>query len=162
VQTCIIHLIRNTFRLASRRDHDALKRDIKPVYTAVSADAAAVSADEGRLAAAYCLGELAEGVPYRGIGVEPEAGEGPPVHHCPACVGQLVALRAGRAEQPRRCDAAEHAPQDLGVGAAPSGELAGGQRAAGQLLEGASSSRRTPAPDSTLITSSTPAQVPPR
>jgi transposase-like protein len=40
VQTCIIHLIRNTFRLASRRDHDALKRDIKPVYTAVSADAA--------------------------------------------------------------------------------------------------------------------------
>jgi len=27
VQTCIIHLIRNTFRLASRRDWDAIKRD---------------------------------------------------------------------------------------------------------------------------------------
>ena len=35
VQTCIIHLIRNTFRLASKKDWDALKRDVKPIYTAV-------------------------------------------------------------------------------------------------------------------------------
>ena len=34
VQTCIIHLIRNTFRLASRRDWDRLKRDVKLIYTA--------------------------------------------------------------------------------------------------------------------------------
>ena len=34
VQTCIIHLIRNTFRLTSRKDADAIKRDIKPIYTA--------------------------------------------------------------------------------------------------------------------------------
>src|ERR1700760_3448464 len=40
VQTCIIHLIRNTFRLASRRYWDELKRDLKPIYTAVNADAA--------------------------------------------------------------------------------------------------------------------------
>jgi transposase-like protein len=40
VQTCLIHLIRNTFRLASRRDWDALKRDVKPIYTAVNAGAA--------------------------------------------------------------------------------------------------------------------------
>jgi putative transposase len=40
VQTCVIHLIRNTFRLASRRYWDELKRDLKPVYTAVNADAA--------------------------------------------------------------------------------------------------------------------------
>src|SRR6478736_6193295 len=40
VQTCIIHLIRNTFRLASRRDWDALRRDVKPIYTAVNAAAA--------------------------------------------------------------------------------------------------------------------------
>src|SRR5919112_4098130 len=40
VQTCIIHLIRNTFRLTSRRDADAIKRDIKPIYTAVNADTA--------------------------------------------------------------------------------------------------------------------------
>src|SRR6201987_4701082 len=46
VQTCIIHLIRNTFRLASKRDWDALKRDIKPVYTAVNAAAARAAFDE--------------------------------------------------------------------------------------------------------------------
>ncbi|WP_229397531.1 IS256 family transposase [Micromonospora okii] len=40
VQTCIIHLIRNTFRLTSRRYWDELKRDIKPIYTAVNAQAA--------------------------------------------------------------------------------------------------------------------------
>ena len=37
VQTCIIHLIRNTFRLTSRRDSDAIKRDIRPIYTAPTA-----------------------------------------------------------------------------------------------------------------------------
>jgi transposase-like protein len=46
VQTCIVHLIRNTFRLASRRDWDALKRGIKPLYTAVNADAARAALDE--------------------------------------------------------------------------------------------------------------------
>src|SRR5919199_281347 len=46
VQTCIIHLIRNTFRLTSRRDSDAIKRDIKPIYTAANADAALAALDE--------------------------------------------------------------------------------------------------------------------
>ncbi len=46
VQTCIVHLIRNTFRLASRRDWDALKRDIKPIYTAVNSAAARAALDE--------------------------------------------------------------------------------------------------------------------
>src|SRR5271167_1181235 len=46
VQTCIIHLIRNTFRLTSRRYWDELKRDLKPVYTAVNADAARAAFDE--------------------------------------------------------------------------------------------------------------------
>jgi putative transposase len=46
VQTCVIHLIRNTFRLASRRDWDALKRDLKPIYTAVNAGAARAALDE--------------------------------------------------------------------------------------------------------------------
>jgi len=32
VQTCIIHLIRNTFKLASKKDWNALKRDVKPIY----------------------------------------------------------------------------------------------------------------------------------
>ncbi|MCS3844023.1 transposase-like protein [Microbacterium sp. AK031] len=39
VQTCIIHLIRNTFKLASKKDWDALKRDVKPIYTAPNPNA---------------------------------------------------------------------------------------------------------------------------
>ena len=46
VQTCIIHLIRNTFRLASKRDWDGLRRDVKPIYTAVNAAAARDSFDQ--------------------------------------------------------------------------------------------------------------------
>jgi putative transposase len=46
VQTCIVHLIRNTFRLTSKRDWDAMKRDVKLIYTAVSAAAARAALDE--------------------------------------------------------------------------------------------------------------------
>jgi transposase-like protein len=46
VQTCIIHLIRNTFRLTSRKYWDEIKRDIKPIYTAVNATAARCAFDE--------------------------------------------------------------------------------------------------------------------
>ncbi|MFB9324233.1 IS256 family transposase [Cryptosporangium minutisporangium] len=46
VQTCIVHLIRNTFRLAARQYWDELKRDIKPIYTAVNATAARAAFDE--------------------------------------------------------------------------------------------------------------------
>ena len=46
VQTCIIHLIRNTFRLTSRKYWDALKHDIKPIYTAVNATAARAAFDD--------------------------------------------------------------------------------------------------------------------
>jgi putative transposase len=40
IQTCVLHLIRNTFRLASRRDWDAMARDLRPVYTAPNEQAA--------------------------------------------------------------------------------------------------------------------------
>jgi len=46
VQTCIIHLIRNTFRLTSRKYWDEIKRDIRPIYTAVNAAAARSAFDE--------------------------------------------------------------------------------------------------------------------
>jgi putative transposase len=36
VQTCVLHLIRNTFRLASRRDWDAMAKELRPVYTAIN------------------------------------------------------------------------------------------------------------------------------
>ncbi len=40
VQRCLIHLLRNSYQYASKRDWAALARDLKPVYTAPSADAA--------------------------------------------------------------------------------------------------------------------------
>jgi putative transposase len=46
VQTCIIHLIRNTFRLTGRQDSDAIKRDIKLIYTAPTAEAALAALDD--------------------------------------------------------------------------------------------------------------------
>jgi len=36
VQTCVIHLLRNTFRYASRRYWDQIAKDIRPVYTAAT------------------------------------------------------------------------------------------------------------------------------
>jgi transposase-like protein len=78
VQTCIIHLIRNTFRLASRRYWDELKRDLKPVYTAVNADGARASFDElaakwgGRYPAVVRLWENAweEFIPFLDYDIE--------------------------------------------------------------------------------------------
>jgi putative transposase len=46
VQACIIHLIRNTFRYASRRDWEAIAKDLRPVYTAPTEQAAAARFDE--------------------------------------------------------------------------------------------------------------------
>jgi putative transposase len=43
---CIVHLIRNTFRMTSRKYWDELKRDLRPIYTAVNAQAARASFDE--------------------------------------------------------------------------------------------------------------------
>src|SRR6478735_4608756 len=36
VQTCIVHLLRNSFRYASKRDWAQIAKDLKPVYTAAS------------------------------------------------------------------------------------------------------------------------------
>jgi putative transposase len=41
VQACILHLIRNTFRYASRKDWDAISKELRPVYTAPTEAAAA-------------------------------------------------------------------------------------------------------------------------
>lgn len=45
VQTCI-HLVRNTFRYASRADCDKLAKDLRPIYTAVNVEQAAVRLEE--------------------------------------------------------------------------------------------------------------------
>ncbi len=46
VQTCIIHLIRNTFRYASRKYWDKISVDLKPIYTAASAAEARLRYEE--------------------------------------------------------------------------------------------------------------------
>src|SRR4051794_22753351 len=40
VQTCVIHLIRGTFRYASKRYWEALAKDLRPIYTAPTVEAA--------------------------------------------------------------------------------------------------------------------------
>ena len=40
VQTCVLHLVRNTFRYASKADWYELARDLRPVYTAPTDQAA--------------------------------------------------------------------------------------------------------------------------
>jgi putative transposase len=40
VQTCIVHLLRNSFRYASKKDSSAIAKDLKPVYKAPSEAAA--------------------------------------------------------------------------------------------------------------------------
>jgi transposase-like protein len=41
VQTCVVHLLRNSFRYAARQHWDAIARALKPVYTAATETAAA-------------------------------------------------------------------------------------------------------------------------
>jgi putative transposase len=41
VQTCIVHLLRNSFRYAARQDWDKIAKALKPVYTAPNESAAA-------------------------------------------------------------------------------------------------------------------------
>ncbi len=42
-QTCVVHLLRNSFRYASKKDWAAIAKDLKPIYTAAS-EAAALDA----------------------------------------------------------------------------------------------------------------------
>jgi transposase-like protein len=46
IQTCIVHLIRNSLSLASWKDRKSLAAALKPIYQAVTADSAAVALQE--------------------------------------------------------------------------------------------------------------------
>jgi transposase-like protein len=46
VQTCIIHLMRNTFKYASKKYWGEIAKDMKPIYTAPSRDAAWAAFEE--------------------------------------------------------------------------------------------------------------------
>ena len=45
VQTCIIHLIRNSFKFVSKKHYDELARDLRPIYTAPTVEAAEAALD---------------------------------------------------------------------------------------------------------------------
>ena len=40
VQTCVVHLIRSSLKYVPRREREQVARDLKPIYTAIDADAA--------------------------------------------------------------------------------------------------------------------------
>ena len=46
VQTCIVHLIRDTFRYASKKYWEAIAKDLRPIYTAANAEAAWAAFEE--------------------------------------------------------------------------------------------------------------------
>jgi len=46
VQTCIVHLIRHSLRYVPRREREQVARDLRPIYTAVDADAALQALEE--------------------------------------------------------------------------------------------------------------------
>jgi transposase-like protein len=74
-QTCIVHLLRNSFRYASRRDWAAIAKDLRPIYTAPTEPAALealasfAAAWEARYPAIIRLWEQAwaEFVPFLGF-----------------------------------------------------------------------------------------------
>jgi putative transposase len=45
VQTCIVHLIRQSLRFVPRRQYEAVVKDLKPIYTAINADQALLELD---------------------------------------------------------------------------------------------------------------------
>ncbi len=40
MQTCVVHLIRHSLKYVPRRERERVARDLKPIYTAIDADAA--------------------------------------------------------------------------------------------------------------------------
>jgi putative transposase len=70
LQTCIVHLIRNSLDYASWQDRKALAAAIKPVYTASSAEAAQSELD------VFEEGPWGKGVPPRGGPFAASLGQG--------------------------------------------------------------------------------------
>jgi putative transposase len=60
LQTCIVHLIRNSLDYASWKDRKALAAAIKPIYTAPSAEAAMAQLE------AFSQGPWGREIPHRG------------------------------------------------------------------------------------------------
>ena len=46
VQTCVVHLLRGSFRFASYKDRKQIAKDLRPIYGAINADAAAAALED--------------------------------------------------------------------------------------------------------------------
>src|ERR1700689_26337 len=46
VQTCIVHLIRHSLKYVPRRQYEQVTKDLRPIYTAIDADAALLALEE--------------------------------------------------------------------------------------------------------------------
>jgi len=75
VQTCIVHLIRNSLDYASWKDRKPLAAALRPIYAAASAEAAEAALD------AFEAGEWGGEIPYRGGRLAARLGPGDPVLH---------------------------------------------------------------------------------
>jgi putative transposase len=60
VQTCVVHLIRNSIRFCSWKDRRAVVAALKPIYTAPTVDAAALALDEFETAWGGTYGGIAD------------------------------------------------------------------------------------------------------
>ena len=77
VQTCIVHLIRHSLKYVPRREREQVARDLKPIYTAVDADAAQQALEALRR-------EVGHPVPGHHPGVAERLGVRDPVPGVPA------------------------------------------------------------------------------
>ena len=101
LQTCIVHLIRNSLDFASWKDRRALAGALKAIYTAPSAEAALARA--GRLRAR----QLGPALPQRGGVLAPGVGQGDPVLRVPAG-GAQGGLHDQRHRERQRAAAQDH------------------------------------------------------
>jgi putative transposase len=82
LQTCIVHLIRNSLDYASWKDRKPLAAALHPIYAAASAKAAEAALDGFEHAPAEAGGwRMGAEVPHRGGGLAPGLGAGDPVLH---------------------------------------------------------------------------------
>src|SRR6478672_5046324 len=73
IQTCIVHLIRNSLNLASWKDRKGLTAALKPIYQAAKCQSG------GRCAQSICSGPMGAEIPDSGGDVATSMGTGHPI-----------------------------------------------------------------------------------
>ena len=106
LQTCIVHLIRNSLDYASWKDRKALAAAIKPIYTAASAEAALAELE------AFAQGAWGREIPYCGCCLASRLGPGHPLLRLPA--GDTPRDLHDQCHREHQCQAAQN-HQDAGA-----------------------------------------------